>query len=291
VKKAKVAFIVILVVVIVGTLAMLISRGNLDVLNPAGIIASKERTLILITSFLSLFVVIPVFILLFSIAWKYREGNTKAVYTPDASGNRLLELLWWAIPTLIILILAVITVQSTHELDPYKTIASDVKPLTVQVVALQWKWLFIYPAQGVASINYLPIPDQTPINFEVTSDAAMNSFWIPSLGGQIYAMSGMSTQLHLEADGVGTYRGSSANISGAGFSGMNFKAQSMSRADFDAWVQSTTQAGVALGDNAYRELALPSQNNIPIGYKLMDGDLYNKIILKYMPADGTGMGM
>lgn len=285
--------IILLIVSVFGVVAifaMLIAGGEMAVLNPAGVIASKEKNLIIMTTLLGLFVVIPVFVLLFTVAWRYREGNTKARYTPDADGNRWLEGLWWGIPAVIIVILGVITWQSTHELDPYKPIVSDTKQLNIQVVSLEWKWLFIYPELGVASVNYLPIPAKTPISFQITSDAPMNSFWIPNLGGQVYAMSGMSTKLHLEADEVGTYRGSSANISGEGFAGMTFDAQSMTKADFDAWVQRAVGSSNMLTYDSYGVLAKPSKNNPPATYMLMDNNLYNKIIMKYMtPTDNTEM--
>lgn len=277
---------------LVGIFAILMNGHNLAVLAPAGLIASKQKTLIVITTLLGLFVVIPVFILLFTIAWKYREGNTKAKYTPDIGNNRLLEGLWWGIPATIIIILSIITWQSTHELDPYKAISSSTKALNVQVVSLQWKWLFIYPDLGVASVNYLAIPEKTPIHFEITSDAPMNSFWIPNLGGQVYAMSGMSTQLQLIADGVGIYRGSSANMSGEGFAGMTFNADSMSTAYFTQWVKTAKQSADALSDVTYAALALPSKNVQPKNYGSVVSDLYNNIMMKsMMPDNGSGMSM
>lgn len=255
---------------------------TIAVLSPEGMIASKERSLIFFATALSLVVVIPVFILLFSFVWKYREDNTSASYTPDWSHNSALELVWWAIPLVLIIILSVVTWQSSHQLDPYRTISSTTPPMTIQVVALQWKWLFIYPDQNIATVNYFRIPENTPINFEITSDAPMNSFWLPQLGGQVYAMSGMITHLHLVADKTGMYHGSSANISGSGFASMKFVAQSSSNDDFNAWVSSVKQAPNALTFNVYNSLVKPSTTPVT-NYSSTAIDLYDTIVMKYMP--------
>lgn len=288
----RVILAVVTLLALIGIFAMLMGNHNIGVLAPAGIIAGKEKTLLIITTLLGLFVVVPVFILLFSTAWKYREGNEAARYTPDVGNNRMLEALWWGIPAVIILVLSVITWQSTHELDPYKNISSSIKPLNVQVVSLQWKWLFIYPDIGVASVNYLPIPQKTPIHFTITSDAPMNSFWIPNLGGQVYAMSGMSTQLQLMADSTGVYRGSSANISGEGFAGMTFNAESMTDTDFNNWVHKAKANKQSLSQTTYALLAQPSKDMPPQSYGLVASDLYDTIMMKYMmPNDSSGTSM
>ena len=162
----------------------------------------------------------------------------KAKHAPDWEHNYIAEYCWWGVPIVIIVILAVTTWKSSHDLNPFKPIESEKKPLAIQVVALHWKWLFIYPEQGIATVNFVQFPEKTPINFEITSDAPMNSFWIPQLGGQIYAMPAMRSKLHLIANEIGSFRGVSANISGKGFAGMTFTAKSSSEEDFDAWVQS-----------------------------------------------------
>jgi cytochrome o ubiquinol oxidase subunit 2 len=231
---------------------------------------------------LMLIVVIPVFVLTAFIAWRYQEGNTKAKYTPDWDHNTILEFTWWALPLLIISILAVVAWRSSHELDPFKPVYAARSPITIQVVALDWKWLFIYPGQNIATVNYVQFPEKTPVNFQITSDAPMNSFWIPSLGGQIYAMSGMSTQLHLIADGVGSYNGVSANISGRGFAGMKFLAVSSTQADFDSWVGSVKQTRNYLGILQYNKLAAPSENNPASYYSSVDTGLYDHILMKFM---------
>lgn len=235
-----------------------------------------------ITALLSLIVVVPVFAMTAYIAWNYREGNTKAKYQPNWDHSQLAESIWWFIPLALISILAAITWVSSHRLDPYKPLASTNNPLTIQVVALQWKWLFIYPQQDIASVNYVQLPVDTPVTFEITADAPMNSFWIPQLGGQVYAMAGMQTKLHLMASEAGNYRGSSANISGEGFAGMKFTAHASSQEDFDQWVQTAKQSPKQLGKGEYTALAKPSKDNKVATYAAADENLYHTIMMKYM---------
>lgn len=284
----KIIFALLVVGAIIFGVTILLRGSNIDILNPQGAIAKKEYHLIMFTLLLSLVVVVPVFAMLVIFSLKYRESNKKAVYRPNWDGNRLLETLWWGIPCIIIVILSVVTWQSSHELDPYKDLDSSVAPVHVQVVSLQWKWLFIYPDQKIASVNELVIPEKTPINFTITSDAPMNSFWVPSLGSQVYAMSGMSTKLRLIADRTGEYRGSSANISGRGFADMNFIVKSRTKADFDAWAQEA-KGRQGLDESSYALLAQPGTLKQPLSYALKDEGLYDKIIMKYMmPPASSG---
>lgn len=279
-----------LVVFFIASFVLLVSfmhSGGVAVLDPKGLIALQERNLIVIAVLLMLIVVVPVYVLTFLIAWKYRASNTAAIYTPDHDHDLRAELVWWAIPCAIILVLALITWRTTHELDPYKPLRSNVTPITIQVVALDWKWLFIYPEQGIATVNFLPFPENTPITFHLTADAPMNSFWIPSLGSQVYAMPGMSTQLHLIADGIGSYTGVSANFSGAGFSGMKFTAQSISQADFDAWAQSVRQLQHPLSLDEYNILVQPTSDVPAAYYSSVENDLYNTIVKKFMAPPAT----
>lgn len=291
-KRLRVAFLLTALAVLVVQVSLLLKDNNFAVLNPKGLIAHQQKNLFVFTILLSLVVVIPVFIMLFSIATKYNEKNTKSKYTPNWDGNKILETIWWGVPTIIILILGVATVKSTHKLDPFKAIDSSVKPLKIQVVALQWKWLFIYPEQEVASVNYFKMPVGTPVEFDITADAPMNSFWIPQLGGQIYAMSGMSTELNLVADEVGDYRGSSANLSGRGFAGMKFTASASSQTEFNSWVNSIKNDSnhKDLAIDEYKKLALPSENNISELYHLHGKNLYHDNVMKYMepPMDIAG---
>ncbi len=259
--------------------------GNLIVLHPEGPIGHEESTVILITGLLSSSVVIPVFGLLFWFAWRYRatSSSTEKRHKPGWDhDNWLAEAVWWVIPAIIIIILSFVTWKTAHDLDPYKPLESSIRPITVQVVALDWKWLFIYPEQGIATVNMLEIPEQTPIQFELTADAPMNSFWIPKLGGQIMIMPGMQTQLHLSADTRGTYNGASANISGRGFAGMTFVTTSVSKKDFDAWVVNVKRYSEPLTNETYTELASPSERVPAMTYAPVADGLYNAIIMKYM---------
>lgn len=276
-----------MLLILVIFLAVVLAAGvwirthDVAVLDPHGIVASRQRRLIIEATLLMLIVVVPVYILTFWIAWRYREDNKNARYEPDWDGNRGLEILWWAIPALIITILGVITYRSSHQLDPFKPLASNIKPLNIEVVALQWKWLFIYPDQNIASVNFVQFPLNRPVTFYITSDAPMNSFWIPQLGGQIYAMSGMSTQLHLMADTTGSFHGLSANISGRGFAGMEFTAKASSAADFSDWVTTSKKTGDTLNSSTYEQLARPTTNNPVSYYGYAQGGLYDQVLHKY----------
>lgn len=269
--------------VIVGVLFYVTDGVEVPVLNPSGEIAIAQQQLILITVGLGVFVVVPVFILLFVIAWKYRASNTKATYEPELEGNRKLEAVWWGVPLFIIIILGAITWVSTHALDPYKPLESDVTPVKVEVVSLNWSWLFIYPEYNVATVNYLNIPKDTPINLSITSDAPMNSFWVPALAGQVYSMTGMATKLHFNAHDVGTYKGASANISGEGYADMYFNVHALSEGDFQAWVQKAAQSTDMLTNASYLELAALHGKRVPEKtYMLMNKNLFNDIMMKYM---------
>lgn len=259
---------------------------NIQIMNPAGIVASRERQLIFFTLALSAVVVIPVFSLAIWIAWRYRDTNQhkahKKRYQPNWSGSPLIEATWWAIPIILIGIVAVVAWRSSFSLDPYKPLSNQQKSITIQVVALDWKWLFIYPKQHLATVNEVRFPVNTQVNFELTADAPMNSFWIPQLGGQIYAMPGMTTHLYLRADKLGNYRGSSANISGQGFAGMQFVAKAVPVDDFNNWVFHTHMDQPKLTQATYNQLAKPSSNNPVAYYGNVDDGLYNGVIMKYM---------
>ncbi len=262
---------------------LLVSRGHtFSIFDPAGQIAQKQRSLIYFTMLLSLVVVIPVFILTIFIGTRYRATNKKASYRPDWDSNKKLETLWWGIPLTLIVILSVVTWRTTHQLDPYRAITSTRQPLTVQVVALDWKWLFIYPDQGIAAVNVLHIPTDRPVNFQITSGGAMNSFWIPQLGGQVYAMSGMMSKLHLEADQPGTYKGVSANISGDGFADMKFDTIASSDNDFSYWVDTVRSGTEKLDETTLAELEKPSYDNVPFHYAKVSDELFKQRLLKTM---------
>lgn len=281
-KKLKLGLVVVALVGLGVLTHWYFDKYPLVVLEPKGTIGEQQRDLMVTATLLGLLVIIPVFIMTFLIAWRYRETNHKAHYTPDWDHNVAAEAVWWAIPMAIITVLSVMTWTSTHKLDPSRPIASNTKPLTIQVVALEWKWLFIYPEQNIATVNTLAIPTDRPVNFKITSDAPMNAFWIPQLGGQVYAMAGMSSNLHLMADHSGDYRGSSGNISGKGFAGMDFVAKARSQNEFDSWVKTVKQSPDELTMSAYDKLAQPSQNNPPAYYSSKANNLYSRVVTKYM---------
>lgn len=285
--KYKLGLALLVIVAVATACGFWLAGANIAVLEPKGLIAEQQRNLIIFASLLSLLVIIPVFVLTFYIAYTYREGNKKAEYKPTWDGSRKLETIWWGLPILLILILGITTWVTSHSLDPFKPLNSDKKPLQVQVVALNWKWLFIYPEQGIASVNALHIPANTPINFEITADAPMNSLWIPELGGQIYAMAGMNTKLHLMANQVGEFNGSSANLSGDGFAGMKFTTHATSESDFANWATKVASEPDYLSLATYKALAEPSKDVPPTYFGTVDTGLYDTVIAKYMPLHTT----
>lgn len=285
--KIKHKFVFFFLVFLALLLAAILYPYAVDsaVLDPKGIISLKEQDLIWIATLLMLIVVIPVLIMTFAICLRYRSTNKDAEYDPDWNHDALAESIWWGFPCLIILLLSIVTYVSSYNLDPFRPFRSGIKPITIQVVALPWKWLFIYPDQKIASVNFIQFPEHIPLTFDITADAPMNSFWIPQLGGQIYAMPGMKTKLHLIADEPGDYRGSSANISGEGFSGMNFIAKSGSQKEFEQWIESAKQSGHDLDAKEYLKLAEPSEYNPVALYSLKDEDLFDQIVMKYTMPD------
>lgn len=264
-------------------------HNTFEVLQTRGEIGDQQRDLLVFATILSAVVIVPVYFMLFLFAWRYREGH-KHTYAPKWDGNKKLETIWWGIPIAIIIVLAVITWVTSHSLDPYKPIESDKEPLQVQVVSLNWKWLFIYPEYEVASVNELRIPVDRPVEFSITSDAPMNSFWIPQLGGQVYSMTGMVTKLHLIADEPGEYRGMSANISGEGFADMQFMTHATSQEAFDIWVNNLMSApGLEHLDMAtYQKLAEPATSDVRY-YHLHAQTLFDDIMMKYMGEDMSDM--
>lgn len=257
------------------------------VLNPSGDVAVQQRDLIVISTVLMLLIIVPVIILTLWFAWRYRQSNAQAEYAPDWDHSTQLELVIWAAPLLIIIALGALTWISTHTLDPYrpldrvaagKPVPKDTKPLVVEVVALDWKWLFLYPEQGIATVNELAAPVDRPIQFKITASTVMNSFFVPALAGQIYAMPGMETKLHAVINKPGEYKGISANYSGAGFSGMHFKFHGLSQGDFDAWVQKTKAEGGELSRDKYLALEKPSEREPVRLYANVAPGLYDAIL-------------
>ena len=273
----------------------LLAGCNTVVLNPSGDIAAQQGNLVVISTALMLLIIVPVIALTILFAWRYRKNNTEARYEPDWDHSTKLELVIWGAPLLIIIALGLLTWISTHTLDPYRPLAridaerplpADHKPLIVEVVALDWKWLFIYPEQGIATVNELATPVDVPVRFKITASTVMNSFYIPALAGQIYAMPGMETKLNAVLNEAGTYEGFSANYSGAGFSDMRFKYLGMKQADFDRWVQEVKTKGSALDRSVYQQLEKPSEREPVRRYGNVDHDLYHAIVNRCV-ADGT----
>jgi cytochrome o ubiquinol oxidase subunit 2 len=271
---------------------------NTVVMNPSGDIASQQAHLVLVSTLLMLLIIVPVIALTLLFAWRYRKGNAKAVYTPDWDHSTQLELVIWGAPLLIIIALGLLTWISTHLLDPYRplqrldanrAVAPGTKPLVVQVVALDWKWLFIYPEQGIATVNELVTPVDVPIRFKITASSVMNSFYIPALAGQIYAMPGMDTTLNAVLNKPGQYEGFSANYSGAGFSHMRFKYYGVTAGEFDAWVQKTKAGGGALNRADYLALEKPSEREPVHRYASVAPDLYDAIINRCVAPGSTCM--
>lgn len=255
-------------------------------LDPQGPIALAERGLMVQSLLFMLIVAVPVFLLLFYFARQYRASNTKARYQPDWEHSKMEELIWWAIPFEIVLILGAITWSSTHELHPARPLAAGQEPLVIEVVALQWKWLFIYPQEGIASLNYAAFPAGTPVRFDITADAPMNSFWIPQLGGQVYAMTGMVNQLHLQADEPGVYAGRSANYSGDGFAHMTFEAVAMPQETFDAWVRAVRAAPDTLTMATYEHLTTPDVSAGIMYYGAVERGLFDSILAQFNDLAG-----
>jgi cytochrome o ubiquinol oxidase subunit II len=260
---------------------LLLAGCNFDVLDPQGRVGSDEKSLILTSTWAMLIVVVPVIVLTLFFAWRYRASNRTAMYLPKWSHSNAIEVAVWSIPALIVLFLANLTWTSTHALDPYRPLPSRIKPISVDVVALDWKWLFIYPDLGIASVNQMAMPVGTPVDFHITSDTVMNSFFIPQLGSQIYAMAGMVTQLHLIADKAGDYAGMSANFSGPGFSDMKFRALAVPDSEFVQWVQKLRNAPDHLDAAAYHKLAAPSEANPVAYFSQVDPQLFHSIAMEH----------
>ncbi|WP_432721815.1 ubiquinol oxidase subunit II [Jeongeupia wiesaeckerbachi] len=271
-------------------LLLLLSGCKGGVFDPKGQVAVDERNLIILATALMLLVVIPVIVLTLVFAWKYRAGNAKATtYLPKWAHSTKIELIVWLVPCAIVAALAYVVWTSTHRLDPYRPLDSKVAPVRIEAVSMDWKWLFIYPDLGIATVNQIAFPVGTPINFSITSDSVLNSLLIPQLGGQIYAMPGMRTKLHLIADHAGEYQGLSAAYSGGGFSNMQFKALAMATpAEFQQWVAKVRQSKEAPLDEArYRALAKPSENSPVTYFPSVPTDVFHYALHQYMNMPKT----
>jgi cytochrome o ubiquinol oxidase subunit 2 len=271
---------------------LLISAATLGgctggVLDPKGPIAFAERQILFNSLGIMLAIVIPTILAVIGVAFWFRSSNTRARYRPDFAYSGRLELLVWSIPAMTVLLVGGVAWVGAHDLDPRKAISSAVKPVTVQVVSLDWKWLFIYPELGIASVNHLAVPVGTPISFELTSSGVMNSFFVPQLGSQIYTMSGMATHLHLQADYPETYPGLSANFSGDGFADMRFTVDALPAEQFAQWVTATRNSGPVLDAETYADLAKPSQAVAPFTYGSVAPGLFDGILSSGLSPDDS----
>jgi cytochrome o ubiquinol oxidase subunit II len=248
------------------------------IFEPRGPIAAAEQLLLANATAIMLVVVVPVILMTLAFAWWYRASNPRASRIADEGYEGRLEFVIWSIPALIVILLGGVIWIGSHELDPRAPIPAKADPLRVEVIALDWKWLFIYPEKGIAAVNQLVLPVGTPVDFTITSATVMNSFLIPQLGSQIYAMGGMTTHLNLLADHPGEYPGFSANFSGDGFAWMRFIAKAVPAGDFDAWVKAVQGKGPALDTAAYAQLAKPSEKVAPMTYHSVTPRLFDRIV-------------
>jgi cytochrome o ubiquinol oxidase subunit II len=265
--------------------AVALAGCNEGVLDPQGPIASAERLLLFNSTGIMLAIVIPTMLATLAVAFWFRASNSRATYLPEFSYSGRLEILVWSIPIMTVLLVGGVAWVGSYDLDPPKPIASTVKPVKVQVVSLDWKWLFIYPEQGIASVNQLTIPVGTPVSLELTSSGVMNSFFVPQLAGQIYTMAKMVTRLNLQADHPGKYYGMSAQFSGEGFADMHFNVDAVPTEQFAQWVAATRGSGPVLDTQSYADLTKPTQAVAPFTYRAVMPDLFNRVSVSDAQVD------
>ncbi|WP_329741988.1 ubiquinol oxidase subunit II [Dyella sp. A6] len=279
-------------VVFPALIASLLSGCHSGVLDPQGPVGASEKLILIDSLVIMLAIVVPTILATLVFAWWYRAGNKKAHYRPNWAFSGHLELIVWAIPALVIIFLGGIAWFGSKDLDPYKALPSTQKPVEVQVVSLDWKWLFIYPDQHIASVNRLVIPVGRPVHFDLTSTGVMNSFFVPQLGSQIYTMARMVSQLNLQADHAGDYHGLSAQFSGAGFSDMDFQVQAVSPDDYAKWLATAQASGTALDHAAYRQFRVQSSHVPPMTYREVAPQLFQDIVNeRFGPAQGPQGGV
>ena len=272
-------------------LATALAGCNLRVLDPAGPVAAGQRTILLNALAIMLCIVVPTMLATLAVAWWFRPGNAKARRLPNWSFSGRIEIVTWSVPLMTIIFLGGLAWIGSHDLDPGKPLSNDKKPLEVQVVSLDWKWLFLYPEQRIASLNQLVLPVGTPVHFRLTSASVWDAFFVPQLGSMIYTMSGMATQLNLQADREGSFLGLSAHLSGDGFADMHFETKAVSEAAFAAWLRGAQGSGATLDDAAYKALTRQSLKDPPATYRLADDALFDKIVsLALPPGPGPETG-
>ena len=263
-------------------LAFLLTACNRGILDPVGPVASAEKQILINSTAIMLAIIVPTMIATVAVAWWFRRGNTKATYRPDFEYSGAIELVVWGIPILTILLLGGIAWIGSHDLEPSRPLKSNVPPLEVDVVSLDWKWLFVYPDQGIATVNQLVVPAGTPVSFRLTSATVWNVFWVPQMGTMIYTMPRMTTRLNLEADKQGTFGGLSGHFSGDGFPGMQFQVRSVSPQQFAAWA-AAAHGGPALDGLSYAQLVRPSSYVKPFTYGSVAPGLFEDILEGHAP--------
>jgi cytochrome o ubiquinol oxidase subunit 2 len=273
--------------VVAAGLSACLGGCNAALLDPRGPIGQDEKTILIDSVVIMLAIVIPTILAILGFAWWYRASNRRARYLPQFAYSGRIEIVVWSIPIMVIILLGGVTWIGSHSLDPATPLASKEPPLDIQVVSLDWKWLFIYPAQGVATLNQLVVPTDAALHFTLTSASVMNTFFIPQLGSMIYTMNGMATELNLRAAAPGTYRGISGHYSGDGFSDMHFDVRAVAPNEFATWVGTVQGAGAALDATAYAALAVQSTNLPPATFGSVEHDLFKKIVSQRI-APGPG---
>ena len=261
-----------------GAISLLLAACNRGILDPVGPVGQAEKTIMINSTAIMLAIIIPTMLATVGIAWWFRRGNTKATYLPDWEYSGAIEMVVWAIPALTIMLLGGIAWIGSHDLEPSKPLKSNVPPLKVEVVSLDWKWLFIYPDQGIATVNQLVVPAGTPVSFRLTSATVWNSFFVPQMGTMIYTMPRMTTRLNLQADRPGVYNGLSSHFSGDGFPGMQFQVQALPADQFAMWAQGARGQGAALDGRGYADLSKPSSYVRPMTYGAVAPGLFDAIV-------------
>jgi cytochrome o ubiquinol oxidase subunit II len=261
----------------------LLGGCDMVVLDPQGPIGIADKTILIDSLAIMLAIVLPTIAATLAFAWWFRASNTRATYLPDFVYSGRIELIVWAVPLLVIMLLGGVAWIGSHDLDPAKPLASDTPPLEIQGVSLDWKWLFIYPSQRIASVNLLAVPAGVPVHFSLTSGSVMNAFFIAQLGSMIYTMNGMRTQLNLRADAPGTFHGLSSHYSGDGFSDMHFDVQAVPADQFANWIEATRNSGPTLDDGSYAALAKQSVITSPFTFGAADPGLFQKIVTQQLP--------
>lgn len=284
---------VLLGIVILGlVISTLIQGHDVALFNPKGLVANEQHQLMVISTLIMLGFGLPVILALYFMMWKYREDNGKVTHIAETKNSKPLLLFAWGGPLITVIILASLMIPATQHLQPQSSIKADNKQMIIDVVALRWKWLFIYPEQNIASVNFVQIPVNTPVQFELTADdMPMSSFWIPKLAGMLYTMTGHINPLNLMADTIGDYEGKTAEINGPGYAGMKFTTRVSTQENFDSWVAQKQRTFPSLTQAEYQKLLTPSENNKPAFYSSPNPDLFNSIISKYKHGmDGMDMG-